>query len=195
MLEGVYDGITRVLERRGWSLLIIAVVIGIVLLVSPWRECRSEFPHTTPRRAITEHGVYYQTRSSITSEQITTWVWTGAKQAKDDIVLMARCRGGEYDVAVSPLPRSIVAPTPSVEWLIDDQSKLANPPQWRVQSVGTYHEASLRNPERLRALISDANWLTLRIEDELEDWLELRFSVIGLFDTHIQPNLDHCGEY
>ena len=194
MLEGVYDGITRVLERRGWSLLVICVAIGVLLLVSPWRD-RPDLPITRYREGISEHGVHYRTRFSTTPEQVTTWVWVWAKQAKDDVRLMARCRRGEYDVAVSPLPRSIVAPTPSVEWLIDDQGELANPPQWRVQSVGTYHEASLRNPERLRALISDANWLTLRIEDELEDWLELRFSVIGLFDTHIQPNLDHCGEY
>ena len=57
MFEGAYDAISRVIERRGWSLLIIAAAIGVVMLVSPWCGC-SSFPATTARVALSADGVY-----------------------------------------------------------------------------------------------------------------------------------------
>lgn len=58
MFEGAYDAISRVIERRGWSLLIIAAAIGVVMLVSPWCGCSSDFPATTAKVALSPDGVY-----------------------------------------------------------------------------------------------------------------------------------------
>ena len=195
MLEGAYDAITRVIERRGWSLLFIATVIGIVMLLSPWRGCLSEFPAMTLDMALSPDGVYYEADFNASSEQVETFVWVWAEQGPDDVALAAQCRRGEYSIRVTRLPRSIAAPTPSVEWLIDDQPVSPEPLEWRVESTGAYNHALAREPDRFRALISDADWLTLRFEDEVDGWLELRFPVTGFFETQIQPNRDRCGEY
>ena len=64
-----------------------------------------------------------------------------------------------------------------------------------MESTGSFNHALAQEPDRFRALISDADWLTLRFEDEVDGWLELRFPVTGFFDTQIQPNRDRCGEY
>ena len=195
MLEGAYDAITRVIERRGWSLLIIAAAIGVVMLVSPWRGCSSDFPATTARVALSPDGVYYEADFNASSEQVETFVWVWTEQGPDDVALAAQCRGGEYAIRVTRLPRSIAAPTPSVEWLIDDQPVSSEPMEWRVESTGSYNHALVQEPDRFRALISDADRLTLRFEDEVDGWLELRFPVTGFFETQTQPNLDQCGEY
>ena len=120
-------------------------------------------------------------------------MWT--EQGLDDVALAAQCRRGKYAIRVTRLPRSIAAPTPSVEWLIDDQPVSSEPLEWRVESTGSYNHALAREPDRFRALISGADRLTLRFEDEVDGWLELRFPVTGFFETQIQPNLDRCGEY
>ena len=195
MFEGVYDGITRVIERRGWGLLLFVTAIGILMLYSPWNNSPPDIPVIRRSEIVTRQGVHYQTQLGPASQSVTTSVWVLSGSAGGDTRLMARCRGGEYEVSASPVPRSIAGPTPEVRWRIDDRPELSNPPQWRLQSVGSHLGAFLREPDRLRELIADANRLTLRFEDDVDGWLELSFPVAGFFGTDVQPNLDRCGEY
>ena len=134
----------------------------------------------------TTDGVEY-----LASRQLTS-VWIMGSGSSE---LHAFCTEGEPGLAIFYLSPKVVMPNPMVEWSIDDGPVQSSSFDWEVVPEGISASAYANDLEAFRKAIQGANVIILWFEDGTDQWHAVRFVVTGFFDTPVQPNLDHCGEY
>ena len=123
----------------------------------------------------------------------------------DGIVLVVGCHGGlgtgivwfvsdlpplvngDYPTQFSYLPNPAGVPEVTLETWVGDTN------HWDHLFDGEYYAYPLSGV-RIYHLLKDAEEFTVTLQGSQET-IDVTFSLDGVFDTPIQPNLDYCGQY
>lgn len=81
-----------------------------------------------------------------------------------------------------------------VEYRFDDETAFAD--KWLIVDDGGFDTAiAAPEPREFAARLRRAETLVVRGTSNTDETATVEFDLGGLFDTPVQPNLDHCGEY
>ena len=114
--------------------------------------------------------------------------------AFEQAALIVGCFEGQFAVLVSGMPFTLFENELDVEYRFDDETAFAD--KWLIVDDGGFDTAiAAPKPHEFAARLRRAETLVVRGTSNTDDTATVKFELDGLFDTPVQPNIDHCGEY
>lgn len=146
----------------------------------------------------TFQGVAYSVVQDPIDDALTTFVGVIDSEtdefAFEQATLVVGCFEGRFAVLVSGMPFTLFENELDVEYRFDDETALAD--KWLIVDNGGFDTAvAAPKPREFAARLRAADTLVVRGTSNTDDTATVQFKLAGLFETPVQPNLDHCGEY
>ena len=146
----------------------------------------------------TFQGVAYSVVQDPIDDALATFVGVIDSEADEfafePATLVVGCFEGRFAVLVSGMPFTLLENELDVEYRFDDETAFAD--KWLIVDDGGFDTAvAVPKPREFAARLRAADTLVVRGTSNTNDTATAQFKLAGLFETPVQPNLDHCGEY
>ena len=146
----------------------------------------------------TLRGVAYSVVQDPIDDALSTFVGIIDSEADEfafePATLIVGCFEGQFAVLVSGMPFTLLENELDVEYRFDDETAFAD--KWLIVDDGGFDTAvAAPNPHEFANRLRAAETLVVRGTSNTDDTATVVFELAGLFNTPVQPNIDHCGEY
>lgn len=151
-----------------------------------------------PEEGRTLRGVAYSVVQDPIDDALSTFVGIADTEADEfafePATLIVGCFEGQFAVLVSGMPFTLFENELDVEYRFDEETALAD--KWLIVDDGGFDTAvAAPKPREFASRLRGAETLVVRGTSNTDDTATVKFELDGLFDTPVQPNIDHCGEY